>query len=286
MQLVNHPDYVTLNDLTVAKAHLELLHAHNLTTLEQLMTTNLAQPMNKPGLPEWRDRSKLELIDTHGQTHTLFLKRYRNPPPREQRNRIAQGHPHHGTAWHEWMWMSRLADKKIPAVKPIAYGQQVESRRETASAILTAAVPGISLETWAATHTSPAPREWIDQVADLVADLHAHGFYHRDLYICHIFVDESAAPTDRFHLIDLQRMIEPRFFKTRWLVKDLAALNYSTPSHTATRVARVRFVRRHLRIPRLNRPAKSLIRKIAAKTARIARHDQRRNARLASESRP
>ncbi len=284
MLLTDHPDFVTLNDLTVTRDHLELLHANNLTTLDQLMTTTLAKPINKPGLPKWRDRARLDLIDPHGQTHILFMKRYTNPPANEQRSRSRAGDSLHGSGWIEWQWMQRLADAGIPAVRPVAYGQKMEGRHEIASVVITAAVEGQSLESWSDSQSSPAPRDWITEVATLVARLHANNFFHRDLYLCHVFVEESAEIGNRFRLIDLQRMIEPRFFKTRWIVKDLAALNYSTPPPVANRPARIRFIREYLAISQLTPAAKSLIRKIEAKTEKIAHHDQRRNERLAGES--
>lgn len=280
MLLADHSDFVPLNDLTVAKAHLEIFHANNLTTLDQLMTSDLAQPMNKPGLPTWRDRSRLELIDQQGQTHTYYMKRYKTPPAREQRSRKRTGDADQGSGWIEWQWMQRLRDADIPAVQPAAYGQEMKGRHEIASVVITAAVPGQSLESWSDSRSTPAPRDWINELARLIARLHTNDYFHRDLYLCHIFVDESAKPGRRFRLIDLQRMISPRFFKTRWIVKDLAALNYSTPFAVANCAARIRFMRQYLGINKLTPTAKSLIRNVVAKTSRIARHDRRRNERF------
>ena len=85
------------------------------------------------------------------------------------------------------------------------------------------------------------------ELARLVADFHRAGFVHRDLYLSHIFICNTGKPTDEtFCLIDLQRVFRPKFRRRRWMVKDLAALNFSTPEELVGRWERLRFLCRYV----------------------------------------
>jgi tRNA A-37 threonylcarbamoyl transferase component Bud32 len=120
-------------------------------------------------------------------------------------------------------------------------------------------------------------RELVRQIARLVRRFHRAGFYHRDLYLCHIFVREERG-NFALYLIDLQRVRQKRPGQVgrRWLVKDLAALNYSAPAGIITRTDRMRFVRDYLGLKRLDGVARKLVGSVVAKTGRIARHDEKK----------
>jgi heptose I phosphotransferase len=183
--------------------------------------------------------------------------------------------------------MHQLTDDGIATIQPIAFGEDIRSRREARSAILTAEVPGESLERLAANWSRdvhlPAIRRILVGTADLVARLHGCGYIHRDLYLSHIFFDEAAAPEEALRLIDLQRVIRPRWRRGRWVVKDLASLNYSTPFDLVTTADRLRWLCRYLNVDRFDGRARRLVRRIMTKTARIARHDRQRRARWQAE---
>jgi heptose I phosphotransferase len=115
-------------------------------------------------------------------------------------------------------------------------------------------------------------RRLLGEVADVVARLHGAGFYHRDLYLSHFFLDDGADGDVGLTLIDLQRMIAPRMRRRRWIVKDLAALDYSTPAGAVSVRDRLRWYRRYRGVARLSREDRALLRAVAAKRRRIARH--------------
>ena len=84
------------------------------------------------------------------------------------------------------------------------------------------------------------PFETISETtADLAGRLHAAGLHHRDLYLCHFYVDAAASgslpreyteegtrPPAR--LIDAGRVQPlPSWFRRRWVVKDVAQFVYS-----------------------------------------------------------
>jgi hypothetical protein len=108
-----------------------------------------------------------------------------------------------------------------------------------------------------------------------IARFHATGLNHRDLYLAHVFIDESTglAGEPRLFLIDLARAFHPRFRRCRWIVKDLAQLDYSTTRHApfVTRSDRLRFFRAYLGNDKLDGKARSLARAVLRKSQRIAR---------------
>jgi heptose I phosphotransferase len=116
-------------------------------------------------------------------------------------------------------------------------------------------------------------RELISKLAELARKLHHHGFHHKDFYLCHMFVNHKTPMAEPLTLIDLQRLGRTRFFRRRWIVKDLAALNYSATPDFTTATDRLRFVMVYLGITRLTPAARRLIRSVNRKTERIRRHD-------------
>ena len=118
-------------------------------------------------------------------------------------------------------------------------------------------------------------RGLISKLAELAARLHRHGFHHKDFYLCHVFVNRHMPLAAPLTLIDLQRLGRVRFFRRRWVVKDLAALNYSATPEFTTATDRLRFLMSYLGITRLTPTARRLIRSVQGKTERIRRHDRK-----------
>ena len=109
-------------------------------------------------------------------------------------------------------------------------------------------------------------------LAALVARLHNAGLVHRDLYMSHIFVTARGENDLNLSLLDLQRVVRTRWRRWRWIVKDLAALNYSTPFSVATNADRVRWLKLYLNERSVSANQGALIRAVVRKTGRIARH--------------
>ena len=261
--------------LVVEPAYQRLLAAHKLDALDALFQAEGTHRFTKPGLPEWRERIRLELLDADGKPSAYYLKRYSAPPVGAQLRRILSGPLTHGTAWVEWIRMQALADCGIGTAEPVAFGEEIAWVWERRSAVLTAQTPGESLERWVAQRPTRVPRRLLETLARFVARLHERGFVHRDLYLSHVFIDESDPRDPVFRLIDLQRVFRPRWRRTRWIVKDLAALNYSTPRSVASSADRLRWLQVYLGVPKLRERDRRFARRIMAKTNRIARHDQR-----------
>ena len=114
-------------------------------------------------------------------------------------------------------------------------------------------------------------RGLIVQVADIARRFHAAGFNHRDFYCCHFLVKEMSPGQFDVRLIDLQRVQRRRWFRRRWIVKDLAQLASMSPdAHVGCR-EKVLFLRHYLGVKKLRPRDKRLVRAVLRKLASIHR---------------
>jgi heptose I phosphotransferase len=105
----------------------------------------------------------------------------------------------------------------------------------------------------------------VGDIARIVRRLHAAGYNHRDLYCCHFFVKDMAPARREIRLIDLQRVQRRRWFRRRWIVKDLAQLAWSAPSCCIKRTHKMAFIREYLGAAKLRPADKRLIRAVLLK---------------------
>jgi Lipopolysaccharide kinase (Kdo/WaaP) family len=273
--------FVSVNDLRIGTGYRDLLARNAIDTLDSLFDPGLGEPLGKLGLEEWRERLRVQL-DDEGTTRTFYLKRFTDPTPRARRDVKRAGCGAKSVAGVEWTWMRQLAEIGIACAEPVAFGEELTGGRERRSAVLMAEVPGRSLERWAAKWTADDREKMLGvlgPLAEMVAKLHRASLVHRDLYLSHVFFDDEGAVGQRLHLIDLQRVFAPKTMMRRWIVKDLAALSYSTPEHVASLRDRVRWLKRYLGVGRLDANARRLLYRVVGKTERIARHDAKRKLR-------
>jgi heptose I phosphotransferase len=75
-------------------------------------------------------------------------------------------------------------------------------------------------------------RRLITEMARITATLHGARVFHKDLYLCHFFLEFAQLETEpakaRVSLIDLHRLKEHRLWPDWWRWKDLGQLLYST----------------------------------------------------------
>ena len=278
------------NGLFIAPAFDRLLCENHLDSIDALFANPIGERLDKPGLPTWRERWRLSLRDAD-RSQMFYLKRFSNPPASARREVRRSGTSAKSVAGLEWSWMTLLARDGIPCVRPVAFAEELRGSREVRSAILTAAVSGNSLERWAARWTRSdhaTVHALIGVLAKLVARLHTGGYVHRDLYFSHIFFDPAAQLDDALCLIDLQRIIRPAVNLRRWIVKDLAALNYSAlptkgdatgPTDLITKADRLRWLKLYLGAVKLDGSARRLAYRVIGKTQCIQRRAARRRLR-------
>lgn len=273
--------------LWVQPAYLDALRAAGLDSADALFAATGDANLDKPGLASWRERIRITL-NTGDDRHptTCFLKRFTNPPTSARREVRRAGCGAASVAGLEWTWLHRLRAAGIPCPQPIALAEVIEHQKELRSALLMAAVPGEALERLLPTWTRddrPLMSKANRLSADLVARLHGSGYFHRDLYLSHLFFDLTSSASELLHLIDLQRIIRPEVGRYRWMVKDLASMNYSAPAPLITATDRLRWLKAYLGVPKLDAWARRLCYRVIGKSQRIARHDRRRRSRVQSQ---
>jgi hypothetical protein len=116
-------------------------------------------------------------------------------------------------------------------------------------------------------------RDLLEPTAHLAAQLHEAGLHHRDLYLCHFFT--RLEPDMQVALIDAARVKPlPRFFRQRWIVKDLAQFWYSTTNLAAVSDAQREAWLVHYAGRRGKGSIAALRRAVVRKSNWIARHDR------------
>ena len=174
------------------------------------------------------------------------------------------------TAFDEFENIIAFQRADLPAVAPIAAG------RKRGSFLVTQALDGCTrLDDYLVqTQLERAALEKLTcHVAGLIRKMHACGFNHRDLYLCHILRDVRGD----LCIVDLHRVQRRVAVPERWRVKDIAALNYSAPAGIISRTNRLRFLKTYLGRERLTARDKSFALKILKKTRKMVEHNKRSN---------
>jgi hypothetical protein len=115
-----------------------------------------------------------------------------------------------------------------------------------------------------------------DSLADLIALLHSAGLHHRDLYLCHFFLNQTD-PANDIRLIDAARVKSlPRLFARRWIIKDLAQFWYSTLKLPIADADRDKWLARYCRQQEMELASTKAA--VIRKSNWIARHDAKLRA--------
>jgi heptose I phosphotransferase len=278
---------------TVVAAWRERLAACGLKELRPLLdrTTDLKrlpgrwEPLTKPGLGG-RERWRWELPDNDG---VVYVKRYAGTPLREQWDRMRCGCGRHSRACWEFVQSQRLAEAHINVPAAVGFVEEMRGVFERRSAVLLECVAGDGFDrVWTRLCEQDAPltrgiarHDLTVRLARFVAAFHGTGFCHRDLYLCHVFVDldPRAMRPPQFTLIDLARTRRPGWRRLRWIIKDLSQLDASARQVGATPADRCRFLRAYLNLqrgaPRLRWYARRVVRKSDWILRRAARKSRR-----------
>lgn len=266
--------------LWIAPESREFLVNNGVHFLDDLDRAAPVVEFEKASLPGWRRRFAIDMQDGAGLSCRFYVKHFDSPPLSAQVKRILSGHPLRTFAGIEKYWIDRVGNAGIRVPQLVAFGDVRRTVWERTSALVIAEAPGQSLETWAK-RGERVSRVWLQELARFVARFHAAGFVHRDLYLCHIFVDGAPDQRPQFCLIDLQRVMHAPLRRRRWIAREIAQLHYSTPSSVATVRDRLRWLKYYMGAAWCNkRKKRGLMRRILQKSASIAAHDARRRAKL------
>ena len=179
----------------------------------------------------------------------------------------------------EWENILAVRQAGIPTVSPVAMGECVWLGLDIASFTLTEELyKAVPLDTVIHNEFSgpldaagrQKKRHLTLQLAATARKLHGSGMYHQDFYLSHFYLGRG----ETLYLIDLQRVGRRNRVPGRFQVKDLGQLNYSADfTGGVSRADRMRFFLHYLGKKHLDVADKKLVRKVVAKTRRIARHD-------------
>lgn len=260
------------------------LTAMGLTSLDSVFAFDRCRDVNATGLAAHRSRTCFTLPDGV----TVYLKRYtRTPILRQLANWL--DHRRRGcTAFYDGHRTEELDAAGVPVPHTIAWGYEWTGLFEKRSFIMIREIADAhSLEERLPDYMSdfsPAAniqrKAFITQVADFVRRFHAAGCRHRDLYLCHIFLDAC----DTLHLIDLHRVFKPLLLGGRFRLKDMTQLYYSAPGRIISRADRLRFYLTYRGKKRLTLCDKWFISRIKSKAAKIAARDRHRGRIVPYES--
>ncbi len=139
------------------------------------------------------------------------------------------------SARNEVAAIQALQQLAIPTTPYVAHGEQGWCQASIRSFVLTEDLGDIvTLEELALQwqHQRPSlryKRALIRRVADIARQLHTHGLYHRDFYICHFCFkrEEIHLQPPKLHVLDLHRAEIRATPSTNMQMKDMAALYFS-----------------------------------------------------------
>jgi heptose I phosphotransferase len=169
----------------------------------------------------------------------VYLKRhFRLPWPARLAAFVDPGGKHSPAA-AEWAHLERARALGIDVPEVVAAGEHIGPWAQLQSFVMIAELSGCEavnelLPRLAVQLDSRAfetlKRQIIDEMARITATLHAAHNFHKDLYLCHFFLDHEGlkVPAFRLSLIDLHRLEEHKLWPDWWRWKDLGQLLYST----------------------------------------------------------
>ena len=157
-------------------------------------------------------------------------------------------------ATNEWRAIQRLEEIGIDTMTVVAFGRRGWNPGTQESFIVTRELQNtISLEDYCSAWDQQAPqfrikKALIEKVATISRRLHEAGVCHRDYYLCHFHLmagsehgSETAEPV--LFLIDLHRALVKKNLGSRWIIKDIAGLHFSSMDIGLTARDRLRFAR-------------------------------------------
>lgn len=240
--------------------------------------------LDKAGLGG-RQRWRWEVDTPHG-ARTLYVKRYFRTPLRSQLDRIWRQRVRHSRAAWEFQQAEHLAEQYVAAAPAIAMIEEMKGPLERRSAVVLGAVEGEAFDrAWRRLEADGAPvtrtlarHELTERLGRFVAAFHQTGCCHRDLYLCHVFaaLDPAGVRPPHFSIIDLARVHMPHLRKMRWIVKDLAQLDYSATQIGASRTDRLRFLLAYLGLQRGSQRVRYYVRRVVRKSHAIRQREVRK----------
>lgn len=201
----------------------------------------------------------------------LVVKRTRREPRREGLVARLHGDPR-SAGEREFKNLAGLAADGIPVPRPLGWvAEHGESGRR--SIVVMEYIPHAETLEERLGRCPPDERQrWREALVRHVVRLHAAGWYHRDLYLCHWILPAPEVGRNLV-LLDVGRARKRLRPRRRWFVKDLGALLHSTPEAVPTS-DRMRFAIHYLDAREVHGSAerRAWLRDVERRRRRIAAH--------------
>lgn len=170
---------------------------------------------------------------------SVYLKRHQRLPWSARLRALIDPRGHHSPASAEWAHLLRARALGIPVPDAVAAGERIGPWGRLDSFLMVAELNGCRelnevlpelVRTMPADQFERLKRSVIREMAEISARLHNARAFHKDLYLCHFFLDQGPTARDgrRLVLIDLHRLAEHPLTAIRWRWKDLGQLLFST----------------------------------------------------------
>jgi hypothetical protein len=287
-------DFLPLKDGSglVHTDFIQLLERHGLDSLEGVFGYKKGLSLHKPGLGK-RERLKIQFGEEGSDEKkvVVYLKRFGDPGTIGRIKQTIRRLSFYGAGVHDFTGAIRLAENGLPVPRPVAYGHEpgfFGGKRSFAMLEELSDADALEriLPRWSENEEYyrilKDKKGLIKKVAELTGNLHRSGFFHRDLYLSHIFLGIDRDGEEQLSLIDLQRIFKPPFRKRRWIVKDLAQLYFSS-RELFTKKDMVRFLHEYFGCDKLDKKQKKLAGSIIRKTRKMERHARNRLKKMNSE---
>lgn len=172
-------------------------------------------------------------------------------------------------ARNEWQALLDFHHADLPTMTPVAIGESGgQSFLITESLENCTKLSRLNPADESGVNSPVATRtQIVTQVAEIARKMHQAGLHHQDFYLGHLLL--SPTQPAKIYVIDLGRVQKHKRLSRRWIVKDLAQLNFSATS--ASIREHLLFMRVYLGRP-VTRANRQLIDQIESKSRSIARH--------------
>ena len=264
--------------LWVDPEYLPHFHKYNLNTFSKIMQYQEGKRYKKN---KYREVIRLEFEGMPA----LFLKRHFSPRKMDSCKRWLKLQKTKTSARLELEAISHLQEFGISTMRPIAFGEIHSRLFEAPSFVITQELKATKLEYYS---MNGFPR-WekdikfrhllTEKIANLARTLHQNNIHHQDFYLCHILIQNEDSDDFKLYLIDLQRMRREKRLRKRWLIKDIAQLNYSALAPVVNHCDRLRFFQKYLGRQKLTREDIRWIYCIQKRNTKTARHMEKKKNR-------
>lgn len=170
---------------------------------------------------------------------SVYLKRHHRLSWFERLAALVQPSGHHTPASAEWAHLQRARRLGLRVPDVVAAGERIGPWGELQSYLMVAELSGCEAMHEAIPQLARSlpterferlKRELITEMIEHTVRLHRAGLFHKDLYLCHFFLDPAPGlgAGERLSLIDLHRLGEHPYTAARWRWKDLGQLLFSS----------------------------------------------------------